>query len=62
MPFPASLLIGDREVIYKPEDTLRKAAQMMPNLKTALIPGANHIAAMANPDAINDRILEAFAR
>lgn len=58
---PAWLLIGDREVIYKPEATLRKAARIMPGLKTALVPRANHIAAMANPEEINQSILEAFA-
>ncbi len=59
---PAWLLIGDREVIYKPETTVRKAVRMMPDLKAAIVPGANHIAAMANPEEINKRILDAFAR
>ncbi len=57
---PAWLWIGDQEVIYKPEATVRKAMRMMPDLKTAIVPGANHIAAMANPEEINRRILEAF--
>ncbi len=57
---PSWLLIGDKEVIYKPEVTLQKAMRMMPGLKTAIIPQANHIAAMANPAEINKRIIEAF--
>jgi pimeloyl-ACP methyl ester carboxylesterase len=57
---PAWLLIGDHEVIYKPEATLRKAVRMMPGLKAEIIPRANHIAAMANPEEINKRIIEAF--
>ena len=57
---PVWLLIGDREVVYPPEATLRKAARMMPGLKTCLVPGANHIAGMSNPEEINQRIIEAF--
>ena len=58
---PTWLLIGDHEVIYKPEATIRKALRMMPNIKTGIIPQANHIAAMANPEEINRRIIEAFS-
>lgn len=57
---PATLLIGDREVIYPPEATLRLAARLMPGLRTYLVPGANHIAAMANPRVVNQKIIEAF--
>ncbi len=60
MRVPATLLIGDREVIYPPEATLRQAERMMPGLKTFLVPGANHIAALANPQVVNQKIVEAF--
>ncbi len=57
---PATLMIGDHEVIYPPESTLRQASRMMPGLKTVLLPHANHIAAMANVEEVNKRIVEAF--
>lgn len=59
---PTWLLIGDKEVLYKPLATIQKAVQMMPELKTAIVPEANHIAAMSNPAEINKRIIEAFIR
>ena len=57
---PARLLIGDKEVIYPPQATLRKAARMMPGLQTCLVPGANHIAGISNPEEINRQIIAAF--
>ena len=55
---PTLLLIGDREVIYKPEKTLKKAKQLMPDLQAEIVPNANHIAAMSNPEYVNKRIIQ----
>jgi pimeloyl-ACP methyl ester carboxylesterase len=53
---PALLLIGDLETLYEPRAMLDRARRRMPALQTALVPGADHIAAMARPDEVNDRI------
>jgi pimeloyl-ACP methyl ester carboxylesterase len=36
---------------------LKLAQQRMPGLEGAIVPGADHIAAMAQPDDVNERIL-----
>jgi pimeloyl-ACP methyl ester carboxylesterase len=51
------LLIGDQETLYPPQATLDLARKRMPSLKTALVTGADHIAAMAQPEAVNGLII-----
>jgi pimeloyl-ACP methyl ester carboxylesterase len=58
---PTLLLIGDKERLYDPHATVELAKRRMPGLEAAVIPGADHIAAMAQPDEVNARIL-AFLR
>lgn len=53
---PTLLLIGDKEVIYPPEEAIAAAKKYMPNLQTAVIPNANHIAALSQPELINAQI------
>lgn len=55
---PALLLIGDHEKIYRPQDTLAIARRNFPSLETEIIPNAHHITALANPEAVNRRILD----
>jgi pimeloyl-ACP methyl ester carboxylesterase len=54
---PTLLLIGDGERLYDPQATLALAKRRMPALKGEIVPGANHIAAMAQPEAVNREIL-----
>ncbi len=58
---PTLLLIGERETLYEPHAALKLAKARMPALEVALVPDADHIAAMAQPDDVNARIL-AFLR
>ena len=55
---PTLLLIGDREVIYPYRSAMRRAQQSIPNLQTAVIPGANHFAALSQPELVNAKIRE----
>lgn len=55
---PMLLLIGDRERLYDPVSTLALASQRIPGLEGAVVRNADHIAAMAQPDEVNGRILE----
>lgn len=57
---PVLLLIGDHEVIYKPEDAIRRATRLVPNLKAEIVPNANHIAEYTNAQMVNEKILEFF--
>jgi pimeloyl-ACP methyl ester carboxylesterase len=54
---PALLLIGDQERLYDPGATLRLAMRRMPGLEAAIVAHADHIAAMAQPDDVNARII-----
>jgi pimeloyl-ACP methyl ester carboxylesterase len=54
---PTLLLIGEKERLYEPHATLKLAQQRMPSLTGAIVPGADHIAAMAQPDDIDERII-----
>jgi len=54
---PTLLLIGDQETLYPPRATLDLARLHMPALKTALVADADHIAAMAQPEAVNGMIV-----
>jgi pimeloyl-ACP methyl ester carboxylesterase len=55
---PTLLIVGDREVIYRPEQVIAAAIRLMPGIQTALVAGAHHIAAMAQPEAVNRLIIE----
>ncbi|UJB19758.1 MULTISPECIES: alpha/beta fold hydrolase [Lysobacter] len=54
---PALLLIGDAERLYEPAAMARLARKRMPALETAVVADADHVAAMAQPDEVNARIL-----
>jgi pimeloyl-ACP methyl ester carboxylesterase len=57
---PTLLLIGDHEVIYKPETAIRRATQFVPGLKAEVVPNANHNAQVTAPEIVNDKILAFF--
>jgi pimeloyl-ACP methyl ester carboxylesterase len=54
---PTLLLIGDRERLYDPRETLELAKKRMPHLQGAIVKDADHIAAMAQPADVNERIV-----
>ena len=54
---PTLLLIGEHEQLYVPA-TLELAKRRMPGLSGAVIADAHHIAALAQPEDVNRRILE----
>lgn len=55
---PILLLIGDHEVIYKPQAAIERATRLVPGLCAEIIPSANHIAGVSNPAWVNQRILQ----
>jgi pimeloyl-ACP methyl ester carboxylesterase len=54
---PALLLIGEYEMLYEPKATLKLARRLMPQLQGEIVEGADHVAAMAQPEAVNARLL-----
>jgi pimeloyl-ACP methyl ester carboxylesterase len=51
------LLIGEYEQLYDPAATLARARRLKPGLEAELVPAADHIAAMAQPEWVNARLL-----
>jgi pimeloyl-ACP methyl ester carboxylesterase len=60
MRTPTLLLIGDHEVIYKPQTPIQRALRLVPGLQAEIVPSAHHIAAMANPIWVNPRLVRFF--
>jgi pimeloyl-ACP methyl ester carboxylesterase len=58
---PILLLIGDHEVIYKPERAIKRATRLVFGLKAEIVPNANHIAEYTAADFVNKQILDFFA-
>ena len=62
---PVLLLIGDREVVYgpNPAQVLERAlSRNAPAFQGEIVPGGNHMAAMAQPDWVNERIARFLAQ
>lgn len=55
------LLVGEREKIYNDlQSAVRHARESIPNLQVEMIPNAHHVAAIANPERINQSLLQFF--
>jgi pimeloyl-ACP methyl ester carboxylesterase len=54
---PTLLLIGEHELLYEAHSTLKRAMERMPGLTGAVIPDAHHLAALAQPEDVNQRII-----
>ncbi len=50
---PPLLIIGDKELMYRPEQEIALARSRIPGLEAAIAPKANHVAAMSNPEVLN---------
>jgi pimeloyl-ACP methyl ester carboxylesterase len=55
---PVLLLIGDHEVIYQPDQVIRRGTRLVPNLKAVIVPNANHCAQYTAAEFVNHEILE----
>ena len=57
MKTPTLLLYGDKECIYNIGLAVKRATQLIKNIKVEIIPEANHLTAVSNPEATNNAIL-----
>jgi pimeloyl-ACP methyl ester carboxylesterase len=56
------LLLGEEEAIYNNLGfAVRSARELIPKLKVEMIPAAHHVATVANPEKVNQKLLEFFA-
>jgi pimeloyl-ACP methyl ester carboxylesterase len=58
---PLLLLIGDHEVIYKPERAIERATRLVAGLQAEIVPNANHIAEFTAAEFVNKQILDFLA-
>ncbi len=60
---PVTVLIGEREVIYRggPKAALARAQRLIPNVRTRLLAGANHMLTLDCPDALITEMSGALA-
>jgi pimeloyl-ACP methyl ester carboxylesterase len=54
---PPLLIIGDKEIMYRPEQEVALAKSLIPGLEGVIAPNANHFAAMSNPELLNRLML-----
>jgi pimeloyl-ACP methyl ester carboxylesterase len=54
---PTLLLIGREEALYAPQAAVDRAMRLMPDVRAELIPDANHLLPMEQPEAVDTRIL-----
>jgi pimeloyl-ACP methyl ester carboxylesterase len=56
------LLLGEREAIYNDlASAVRSARELIPDVQVEIIPAAHHVTAVANPERVNQKLLEFFA-
>jgi pimeloyl-ACP methyl ester carboxylesterase len=55
---PVFLLVGDHEVVYRPQDVIRRATRLVANLKAKIVPNANHNAQYTAAEVVNEKILD----
>jgi pimeloyl-ACP methyl ester carboxylesterase len=53
---PMLLLIGEYEQLYEPAVTIARARRLKPGIEAEIVPGADHMAAMAQPQWVNARL------
>lgn len=51
------LIIGDKELMYRPEQEIALAKSRIPGLEGVIAPDANHMAAISNPAVLNRLML-----
>ncbi|MBY0124548.1 alpha/beta fold hydrolase [Bacillus sp. S/N-304-OC-R1] len=54
---PVLLLIGDKEVIYDPNQVIARALKLIPKLKFKIIPNAGHALSIEKAHLVNEEIL-----
>lgn len=55
---PTLVLVGDKEVIYDPDEATARAHRIIPNADVEIIPGVGHLLGMQRPDIVNPQIVQ----
>ena len=55
---PTLLLIGEKEILYKPKLAVQLAKKLIPNVEVEIIPKAGHSLLKDQPELVNARIIQ----
>lgn len=55
---PMLLLIGEKEIVYKPKKALERAKGVLPHIQAELIADASHLLTIEKADIVNKKMLE----
>jgi pimeloyl-ACP methyl ester carboxylesterase len=56
------VILGEKEAIYNNfHSAIRSAWELIPNVEVEIIPAAHHVTAVANPEKVNQTLLQFFA-
>jgi len=56
------LILGEQEAIYNDlRSAISSAQELIPNVEVEIIPSAHHVTAVANPEKVNQKLLQFFA-
>jgi len=55
---PTLLLMGDHEILYEPDQAIKRAEELVENIQTVLIPNANHMVLFEQTELVNSHILD----
>lgn len=54
---PTLLLMGDHEILYEPDQAIKRAEELVENIQTVLIPNASHMVLWEQTELVNSHIL-----
>jgi pimeloyl-ACP methyl ester carboxylesterase len=54
---PTLLLYGDHEILYDPDQAIKRAEELVENIQTVLIPNASHMVLYEQTELVNSHIL-----
>jgi len=55
---PTLLLMGDHEILYEPDQAIKRAEELVENIQTVLIPNTSHMLLWEYPDVVSSHILD----
>jgi pimeloyl-ACP methyl ester carboxylesterase len=55
---PTLVMVGDKEMIYDPEQAAGRVRELLPTAVVEVVPGVGHLLGMQRPDLVNAQILE----
>ncbi len=62
MKVPTLFLVGENEVLYSAQQAVQRLNELVPHIRTAIIPKAGHDLLLVQTDMVNQKIVEFLAQ